>query len=335
MPRYFWLFALSLAACAAPPDASAPPAAAAPAAFTPRAASQDAYWVMFSRTGQPVVEFAATPLSKKSVVHQIDGDSRNMLQNACCVRVYHNLAWILTAPGGSGAPDELLIFRLPLKSAERPLYYDKLEGSQFAVHAEFDGHGNLWVSSLGHSRMNSNVNEYSADFFLEGGDITPALTLTTGLSGPQGLGFDPNGNLYVANGKTSQIAVFAQPIQNRQPYYLDGVGNPGALAFDAHGNLFAASNEGSTGAIVEYRSGDLRSGDKPDVVDSTGIQAGPYGSDLGFDKAGNLYDGDCGNTAGIYTYPLATKKFTSHLAPSFYTNSTILQFGCVWGLAIH
>jgi hypothetical protein len=333
MRRYVFGFTLLLSACAAPHGASTLPAALAPARAV-GAAPRDVYWVMFSRTGQPVVEYAAAPLSPTSIVHQVNGNTHNMLRNACCIRFYQNLAWILTAPGGSGSPDELLIFSLPLKSSDRPLYYDKLEGSQFAVHMEFDGHGNLWVSSLGQSRKNSSVSEYSADFFLEAGDITPALTLTAGLNGPQGLGFDLNGNLYVANGQTSQIAVFAQPIQNRQPYYLDGVDDPGALAFDAHGNLFAASNDGSTGSIVEYRSTDLHSGDKPNVVDPTGIDASPYGSDLGFDKAGNLYDGDCGNTAGIYTYPLATKKFTSHLAPSFYTNSVIAQFGCVWGLAI-
>ncbi len=93
------------------------------------------------------------------------------------------------------------------------------------------------------------MNEYSGDFFLEGGNIAPALTLTAGLNGPQGVGFDQNGNLYVANGGTNQIAVFAQPIQNQQPCYLEGADNAGALAFDAKGNLFAASNDGSAGSI--------------------------------------------------------------------------------------
>jgi hypothetical protein len=89
------------------------------------------------------------------------------------------------------------------------------------------------------------------------------------------------------------------------------------------------------GTMLKYDSGHLRSGDKPNVVDPTGINAGPYGSDLAFDWAGNLCDGDCGSTAGIYTYPLSTQKFTTKLAPTFYTNDTISRFGCVWGLALH
>jgi hypothetical protein len=180
------------------------------------------------------------------------------------------------------------------------------------------------------------VYEYSGNFLQEGGNFTPSLTLTAGLNSPQGLAFDPNGNLYVANSGANNIAVFVQPISNQQPYFLAGINNPGGVAFDSHGNLFAASNDGSTGgAIVKYASAHLRSGDKPTVIDSTGIAANPYGSDLAFDSAGNLYDGDCGNSAGIYSYALAKQKFTSHLAPSFYTNKGISKAGCVWGLAIH
>lgn len=224
---------------------------------------------------------------------------------------------------------------MPLKTNDIPLYYDALEDSDFAVHMEFDEHGNLWVSSLGHSRGTSAVYEYASDdFFEQGADINPALTLTDGLSGPQGLAFDKNGNLYVANGNDNNIAVFAQPIQNQQPYLLDGITDPGGLTFDGNGNLYAASNDGSTGTVVEYKGTDLHAGNKPNVVDATGINPSPYGSDLQFDKAGNLYDGDCGNTPGIYTYALSTKKFTKKLAPSFYANGTIGNFGCVWSVGL-
>ena len=199
------------------------------------------------------------------------------------------------------------------------------------MHIQFDSHNNLWASSIG----STSVYEYSGDLLQEGGDITPSLTLTAGLDGPTGIAFDKNGNLYVANGGGNDVAVFAQPIQNQQPYYLKGITNPGGIAFDKSGNLYAASNGASTGAIAQYASGHLHSGDKPSVVDRKGIKAGPYGSDLQFDSAGNMYDGDCGGTAGIYTYPLASKKFTSKLAPAFYTNKGILNVGCVWGLAIN
>jgi hypothetical protein len=86
---------------------------------------------------------------------------------------------------------------------------------------------------------------------------------------------------------------------------------------------------------VKYASGDLRAGKKPTISDTTGIAANAFGSDLAFDKAGNLYDGDCGDSPGIYSYPLANQKFTSKLTPAFYTNTKITTAGCVWGLAIH
>jgi hypothetical protein len=77
---------------------------------------------------------------------------------------------------------------------------------------------------------------------------------------------------------------------------LKGAAGPAGLAFDGNGNLFVSINA-ATGAIAEYASDQLKSGDKPSVIDSTGIAANPYGADLAFDAAGNLYDADCGDTA--------------------------------------
>ena len=89
---------------------------------------------------------------------------------------------------------------------------------------------------------------------------------------------------------------------------------PGGLTFDTSGSLYVASDEGSTGAVVEYKSTDLDSGDKPNVVDATGINASPYGSDLQFEKTGDRYDGDAGivpespRTSGacVFNKPLGT-----------------------------
>ena len=132
------------------------------------------------------------------------------------------------------------------------------------------------------------------------------------------MGFDANGNLYVANTGTSKgknaITVYKAPISNSKPYYLKGVTAPSGLTFDKSGNLFVSSN-GTTGAIAEYASDHLKSGSAPSIVDSTGLASDPYGADLNFDAAGNLYDADCSSTPGIYSYPTATKKFSSSLAP--------------------
>lgn len=329
---------LSLAAACASTRTAMPPAGAliggARTATAP-GTSQSVYWTFFSNHATEQLQIAAEPLKTHSHVDDVNGTSGNMLYNTCCVRFYKGFAWILTGPYGSGGSNQLLIFRLPLTTKSTPLYYDYLDEATFGVHMEFDAHGNLWVSFLGYQRGVNTVNEYAGDFFQQNGVLEPSLSLTTGISGPQGLAFDPNGNLYVADGTSNDIAVFAQPIQNSQPYYLQGVTGPGGLAFDGQGNLYAFSNAGSSGALVRYNRGHMRSGDKPNVVDPNGLQNSPYGSDLAFDKAGNLLDADCGNTAGIYTYPLATQKFTSTLSPSFYTNKVILENGCSWNLALH
>ena len=329
------LFLVLLAtACASIRDVAIAPGPAHLQTLTfPDAAKQKLYWALFAPQPNPQLEFSVTPLSKNNGLQKILGSPGNMLQEASTIRFSSgNLAWVLTQPNGPNASDVLLIFQLPITQSSTPLYYDTLEGSLVGVHMEFDSHGNLWLSSNG----NNAVYEYTGDFLMQGGDIVPSLTLNVGLDNPQGLAFDPNGNLYVANADSNQIAVFAQPISNEQPYYLVGLNNPGGLAFDARGNLFASSNNGANGgAIVKYSNAHLRSGDKPAVVDKTGISPNPFGSDLAFDPAGNLYDGDCGNTAGIYSYPIATQRFTKTLAPTFFTTKQILQIGCVWGLAIH
>lgn len=165
-----------IAGCA---TTATPPVSAANSASSHDApnAKREIYWAFFGGLHQsnPQLETASLPLSGK--VKDINGTTRDMLVNICCVRIHKNLIWVLTAPNGSGNANELLIFRSPLKTNDLPLYYDTLEASDFAVHMEFDSHGNLWVSSLGHSRATSAVYEYASDdFFEQGGDINPALT---------------------------------------------------------------------------------------------------------------------------------------------------------------
>lgn len=329
------LYALVAAGCTGVSNAPVPPAAVSGAGLHVAAKQPPhAYWALFANQ-KPELEVAATPLTRNGTVVRLNGTTGNMLSHTCCIRFRQNFAWVLTAPGGQTEANVLLIFRLPLTPSSVPLYYDTLEGNTFGVHMEFDSIGNLWMSALGPQRNLGTVTEYSGNFLQEGGDFQPALTLTTGLSTPQGIAFDQNGYLYVANAGSNNIAVFSKPFGNEKPYHLTGIENPGGITFDKNGNLFAASNEGSTGAIVEYLKSHLDRGAKPNVVDATGIVGSPYGSDLAFDAAGNLYDADCGSHAGIYTYPLATQQFTSKLKPSFYTNQSILQNGCTWGIALH
>ncbi len=300
----------------------------------PARAGDTVYWSLFYAEPSPQVEFAGTPLKARSKVTDIDGNSHNQLVCANAMRVVGSELWIMNLSPCHASDESIIqVYSLPLKANSAPEKTFILSGPMFADHMAFDASGNLWVPSYGTNK----VYEYEGPFKTSG-TLTPAITLTHGFNTPQGLGFDSKGNLYVANTGTSNgknaITVYKSPITNSKPYYLKGVSSPSGLSFDKNGNLFVSSN-GGTGAIAEYASDHLKSGSAPSIVDSTGLAGSPYGADLNFDAEGNLYDADCGSAPGVYTYPTATKKFSSTLAPTFYTNDTITGIGCVWGVAVH
>ncbi|MGA8532969.1 MAG: hypothetical protein WB615_02535 [Candidatus Tumulicola sp.] len=305
-----------------------------PAGTSPNATTVKVYWTMFYAQPNPQVEIAKRPLKTSSKVTDIDGNENNQLVCANAVRFIESKLWVMNlSPCHASDASIVRVYGLPFTSTSKPQKTFTLSGPLDADHMTFDASGNLWVPSVG----NNSVYEYKGPF-TSSGTLTPATTLTMGLNVPQGLGFDSKGNLYVANTGTTNgkhaITVFKAPISNRTPYYLNGVTSPSGLAFDRNGNLFASSN-GTTGAIAEYASNHLKSASMPSVVDSTGLAPSPYGADLNFDANGNLYDADCGSAPGIYSYPTATKSFSSTLAPTFYTNDTLKSIGCVWGVAIH
>jgi sugar lactone lactonase YvrE len=304
------------------------------ATFRSSKAKQNAYWTFFYAQPNPQIEIAKLPLKSTSKVTQIDGNGSNQLVCANAIRTVGKTLWIMNlSPCHASDSSVVQVYSLPLTSNSKPNKTFVLSGPMDADHMAFDASGNLWVPSFG----NSSVYEYTGPF-TSSGTLQPAKTLTLGLKTPQGLGFDSTGNLYVANTGTTSgknaIAVFKNPISNRKPFFLKGVVSPSGLTFDRSGNLYVSSNA-TTGAIAQYASNHLKAGDSPSIIDSTGLAPSPYGADLIFDRAGNLYDADCGKTTGIYSYPIATKPFSSTLAPSFYSNSSIQSVGCVWGIDIH
>ncbi len=308
--------------------------AAGSAGPAPDAESGKAYWTLFYAQPKPQVEIAKLPLKSSSHVTGVNGNGTNQLVCANAIRFVGSKVWITNlSPCHSYGASIVGVYSLPLTSSSSPQKTFTLSGPLDADHMAFDASGNLWVPSVGDNA----VYEYTGPF-TSSGTLTPATKLTMGLNVPQGLGFDTKGNLYVANTGTSTgakaITVFKAPISNSKPYYLKGVIAPSGLAFDAKGNLYVSSNA-AAGAIAEFARDHLKSGDSPTVVDSSGLAANSYGADLNFDGAGNLYDADCGDSAGIYTYPTASKKFTSHLTPSFFTTATIQTIGCIWGIATH
>lgn len=120
------------------------------------------------------------------------------------------------------------------------------------------------------------------------------------LSDPTGLAFDPlNGNLFVANGATGNIAEFTSAGVLVNSTYATGLGDAEGITFDSAGNLFVASK--STGNVYEVAPGGAVS---TYVSDVTGI------NDVAFDKASNLYV-STGSSDGITV--TTTTKFTGNL----------------------
>jgi len=323
-----------LAGCGAPASNQLPALGSTRPQGVPDKTGVNVYWSLFYAGSNPQLEIAKAPLKAQSKVTDIDGNSQNQFVCANAMRFVGSKLWVMNlSPCHASDQSIIQVYSLPLKANSAPEKTFILSGPMFADHMTFDASGNLWVPSY----TTNAVYEFAGPF-TSSGNLSPAITLTHGFNIPQGLGFDANGNLYVANTGTSKgknaITVYKAPISNSKPYYLKGVTAPSGLTFDKSGNLFVSSN-GTTGAIAEYASDHLKSGSAPTIVDSTGLASDPYGADLNFDATGNLYDADCSSTPGIYSYPTATKKFSSSLAPSFYTNDTITTIGCVWGVAVH
>ena len=323
-----------LAGCGSGAPSQLPSLGAAQPQGVPAGTGVNVYWSLFYAGLNPQVEIAKAPLKSQSKVTDIDGNSHNLLVCANAMRFVGSKLWIMNlSPCHSYGESIVQVYSLPLKANSAPEKTFILSGPMFADHMAFDASGNLWVPSY----VTNTVYEYDGPFDSTG-TLSPSITLTHGFKTPQGLGFDSRGNLYVANTGTTNgknaITVYKAPISNSKPYYLKGVTSPSGLTFDKSGNLFVSSN-GTTGAVAEYASDHLKSGSAPTIVDSTGLAPSPYGADLNFDAAGNLYDADCGSSPGIYSYPTATKKFSSSLKPTFYTNDTVTAIGCVWGVAAH
>jgi hypothetical protein len=300
----------------------------------PKRAVSTIDWTFFNLKRKPQVETAGLPLRPSSFVTNVNGNATNELVCAGAIRFARDKVWVMNlSPCRPRHSSTVAVYALPLTSESQPEKSFYLMETIDAGHMTFDASGNLWVSS----QTTNAVYEYTGPFNVSG-QIAPRITLSNGLKTPEGLGFDRDGNLYVADrGATTQhaVSVFKAPISSKtRPYFLKGVAVPGGLAFDANGNLFVSSN-GKTGAVAMYAAGRLKAGDGPSVIDSTGLAQAPYGADLNFDAGGNLYDADCGSNPGIYSYPTATKKFTPRLAPSFYSNADIVSVRCVWGLASH
>ncbi len=184
----------------------------------------------------------------------------------------------------------------------------------------FDKSGDLWVSDY----ANSIVAEYKAPFsngssaVLELGAPSFATNgcASTGLAyvcSPNGIAFDPSGNLWVADSQNNSIVEFKAPFSTGESVSMvigqasetDGqvnasnLYNPFGIAFDGSGNLWVADSEDNR--VLEFKA-PLTSDEAASLVigqssltstsddDARANMSGP--EDIAFDQAGNLWVAD-------------------------------------------
>jgi sugar lactone lactonase YvrE len=149
------------------------------------------------------------------------------------------------------------------------------------------------------------------------GDPVPTVsTFATGLSNPQGLAVDANGNIYVANygaGTVSKITPAGAVSQ-----FASGFGSPTSLAFDAGGNLYVA-NFGFNSISKVTRAGTVTT-----FVSNINNPAA-----LSFDRAGNLYVANLGNTG----QPQTVSKVTPAGGVSVFASGFIYPSGLAFDAA--
>jgi hypothetical protein len=316
------------------PTATVPGATPTP---TPVAGAQTVYWTPFHVQPSYQLAFAPLPLTASSSHTEVAGTAGNRLNCTTGMTVdQQGRLWILSNPSGCSVPFATTaeVFIPPITSSSTPAYAFPLTGTGRIDHVIFDKSGNLWASD----QYNRAVYEYTGPFPTSR-TLSPALTLTSGITVPGGVAVDASGNVYVSllgSSGTKSIAVFRTPLSNTTtPTYLNGLTHPAGLRFDSAGNLYASSNPaGSPGSIVRYSSTNLGNGAMPDIINAVGGTSADYGANFAFDAAGNLYDADCGGHGRIMVFPTGTALFTSLLAPSVtYTNTSITP-NCIWGIAV-
>lgn len=138
-------------------------------------------------------------------------------------------------------------------------------------------------------------------FPAKGFDKSPVGSITSGLSGPQGMAVDSTGNLYVSNSSAATVTVY--PPGSSQPSLTlsQDLVTPAAVAVDSKGNVWVSNEDGGyTGSVVEFPPGSTQ---PSEVI--TGVT--PYG--VAVDSKGNLYvAGDSSGAASISVYPPGKTK---------------------------
>ncbi len=206
-------------------------------------------------------------------------------------------------------------------------------GFDFPVDAAFDSHGDLWVSD----RVNNRILEFEPPFSngMNASSVIGQLNTTyvsnyvvtspSGLSGPNGIAFDAQGNLWVADETNNRILEFpASSLGTNDPSAVLEIGHPAgnsafsssafatnrsgfaaplSIAFDASGNLWVSDR--ANNRVLEFDApfsdGMLASavvgtapGPRAFDENDSGLSQTQFWNPLGiaFDQSGDLWVAD-------------------------------------------
>ena len=188
-----------------------------------------------------------------------------------------------------------------------------------------DGNGNLWVANSAADGGSANtVVEFTKNQLTASGSPTPTVRLAShagSINNPQGLAFDPLGNLWVSDSGAVKEFSATQLVTSGAPAPAvtigdDGLGSlngPEGITFDTKGNLWVAvffSN-----LVVGYSSSQLTASGNP--VPAVIVRAGDQSAlnnpcGLAFDTTGNLW---VSNLTTSWLLKFVAKQLTSPSSP--------------------
>ena len=166
-----------------------------------------------------------------------------------------------------------------------------------------------WVFSVPNTVTSFTFTVYVTTQMPANGNQTPTATIAgsnTGLAAPVGIVRDAGGNLYVANGGSNSITVYAAGANgNVAPTVTiagsaTGLSDPAGIALDGANNLYVANSGGNS--ITVYAAG--ATGNVAPTVTIGGSTTGlnsPVA--LALDPAGNLSVANSGGGGSITVYP--------------------------------
>jgi sugar lactone lactonase YvrE len=150
----------------------------------------------------------------------------------------------------------------------------------------FDSAGNMWVADFSGNRVlefaRPFTNGMSASLVLGQPDFVSsgAVTTQSGMSGPDSVAFDPNGNMWVVDYSNQRVLRFSPPFSN------------GMNANLVIGQTFFTTSQGYG------------------IITASSLY---YSNDARFDAVGNLWIADCGNNRVLSYSPPFTRGMRANL----------------------